>query len=102
MAGIKNKTKVKNSIVKINSDLVKLNYSCIKQPTLFIRYCLNQEEVFDIDKRYSDIANMIKSFNEYNEIVFLTHDIDDYSTAYSNLSTIATKYETTVATDKVK
>ena len=51
----------------------------IIEPTVFIRYCMNAEEVYCIEKRYQNIKDIFTGFNEQNEIIFLTHDDIDIS-----------------------
>ena len=53
-------------------------FECISEPTLFIRYCWDKEELIYIADSYSEIEGLIKQFNEANEIVIITHDeVDD-------------------------
>ena len=49
-------------------------YTHVKQPCLFLRYCWDLEEVEYIAENYSKIENMVKSWNELSEIVFITHE----------------------------
>ena len=54
-------------------------YNSIIEPTVFIRYCMNAEEVYCIEKRYQNIKDIFTGFNEQNEMIFLTHDDIDIS-----------------------
>ena len=58
---------------------IKRFFQFIEQPTLFIRYCWDEDELFYISKHYSEILNMVKQENQFNEIVFISHD--PYSSA---------------------
>lgn len=50
-------------------------FSHISEPTLFIRYMWDYDELVHITNHYESIEKMIKSFNQHNEIVFISHDI---------------------------
>lgn len=58
---------------------IKAFYSCIAEPTVFIRYCMNADEVFDIENRYQEIRDLFIDFNPQSELIFLTHDNIDFS-----------------------
>lgn len=49
----------------------------IAQPTLFIRYCWDKDELLTIADNYSIIEELIKEFNNENEIAIITHDVID-------------------------
>ena len=46
-------------------------YEVIKKPTLFVRYIENQYEYDRLCKEYKSILNMLKQFNQNNEICFI-------------------------------
>lgn len=46
----------------------------ITEPTLFIRYMWDYDELVYVSSHYAEIEKMIKSYNVNNEIVFITHD----------------------------
>ena len=50
-------------------------FSHIVEPTLFIRYMWDYEELVYVASHYAEIEQMIKRYNTNNEIVFITHDI---------------------------
>lgn len=54
-------------------------YQHIQEPTLFFRYCLNAEEVYEIDMRYNEIIDLFKKHNQDSEVVFLSHSSIDMS-----------------------
>ena len=49
-------------------------FSYIAEPTLFIRYMWDYEELVYVSTHYAEIERMIKKYNPNNEIVFITHD----------------------------
>lgn len=53
----------------------KLN---IQEPTLFIRYIKNQDELDFIEENYENIMSLLKSKNEKNDLVLISND-DIYS-----------------------
>ncbi len=46
----------------------------ITEPTLFIRYMWDYDELVYVSSHYKEIEQMIKSYNADNEIIFITHD----------------------------
>lgn len=75
-------------------------YRNIQEPTLFFRYCLNAEEVYNIDEKYSDVINLFKKYNKDSEVVFLSHDNVDMSkiSNIENLYIIEKKEDEQVST----
>lgn len=52
-------------------------FSQIIEPTLFIRYMWDHDELVYVASNYDKIERMIKSYNENNEIVFISHNNPD-------------------------
>ena len=50
-------------------------FSHIVEPTLFIRYMWDYDELVYVSAHYSEIERMIKAYNPNNEIIFITHDV---------------------------
>lgn len=54
-------------------------YKCIKNPSLFVRYCNDIDEVITINEKYDEILALFKQYNRFNEIIFITHNSIDWS-----------------------
>ena len=50
-------------------------FSYIVEPTLFIRYMWDYDELVYVSSHYDEIEQMIKKYNPNNEIIFITHDV---------------------------
>lgn len=71
---------------KYNRRIERL-FQYINQPSLFIRYCWDEEELYYIAEHYSEIKATLKKSNAMNEIVIISHD--PYSIAdISNIDSI--------------
>ena len=46
-------------------------YDDVKEPSLFIRYCLNEKEVEWIENNLTSIVSQVKQYNRDNNIVFI-------------------------------
>ncbi|PGY12671.1 DUF1796 family putative cysteine peptidase [Bacillus sp. AFS031507] len=53
---------------------IKRFYEKIKEPTLFIRYIKNQEEIIYIENNYEGIMSIIKKYNESNDLILISND----------------------------
>lgn len=51
-------------------------FQYINQPSLFIRYCMNKDELSYIAVHYSEIKKVVKHSNAMNEIAFISDDFD--------------------------
>jgi Putative papain-like cysteine peptidase (DUF1796). len=49
-------------------------YESISEPTLFVRYIMNQEECNYLELRLADVQNKLKRFNPLNSIAFISND----------------------------
>lgn len=68
------KSQIKDVQNKYNRRIERF-FSHIKEPTLFIRYMWDYDELVYISAHYTEIEKMIKKYNSANEIVFISHDI---------------------------
>ena len=50
---------------------IKRLYDDVKEPSLFIRYCLNEKEVEWIENNLTSIVSQVKQYNRDNNIVFI-------------------------------
>lgn len=50
---------------------IKRLYDDIKEPSLFIRYCLNEKEVEWIQNNLTSIVSQVKQYNRDNNVVFI-------------------------------
>lgn len=48
-------------------------YTNISEPTLFIRYIKDREELLYLEEHYKEILNWIKEYNSYNNIFFVSN-----------------------------
>lgn len=63
-----------NSVKKKYSRRIKRFSDYITEPTLFIRYMWDSDELIYITEHYAEVEKMVKHYNPYNEIVFISHD----------------------------
>lgn len=54
-------------------------YETIKQPTIFMRYCHNIDELKYISDNMDDILSLIRRFNSQNRIIFITSFENDFN-----------------------
>lgn len=50
---------------------IKRLYEDVKDPSLFVRYCLNEEEVLWVQNNLGSILSQLKRYNPENSIVFI-------------------------------
>ena len=48
-------------------------YETVKHPTIFIRYCMNLEDLEYIKINQQQILTLLKTFNSQNEIIYIAH-----------------------------
>lgn len=48
-------------------------FNDIAEPTIFIRYISNEEELNTIEKNYDSFLGLIKTYNKENEIIFIAN-----------------------------
>ena len=58
---------------------IKRFYETIKQPTIFMRYCHNIDELKYISDNMDDILTLIRRFNPQNTIIFITSFENDFN-----------------------
>lgn len=59
------------SVRKKYARRIKRLYDDVKEPSLFIRYCLNEKEVEWIENNLTPIVSQVKQYNRDNNIVFI-------------------------------
>ena len=68
---LKSQMKRVNKKYRRRIELFKHN---ICEPTLFIRYCRDREELIYIAENYASIEKTFKQYHSLNDIVFITHE----------------------------
>ena len=68
------KSQIKNVQEKYDRRIKRFFYN-ITEPTLFVRYMWDYDELIYVASHYTEIEQMIKKYNAANEIVFISHDI---------------------------
>lgn len=63
-----------NAVKKKYARRVNRFFRFIQLPTLFVRYCMDENELIYIANHYNEIEKRIKVYNKQNEIVFISHD----------------------------
>ena len=67
-------TPLRNQIYSVRKKYdrrIKRLYDDVKEPSLFIRYCLNEKEVEWIENNLTSIVSQVKQYNRDNNIVFI-------------------------------
>lgn len=60
-----------NSVIRKYDRRIKRLYNDAKEPSLFIRYCLNEKEVSWVQNNLDSIVTQVKRYNPDNTIVFI-------------------------------